>query len=327
MTAPASTPRATSSDAKVCRSLCGVRRSGRGTSPALSRRLFARSTVRPRMRARRLLGLIAPPICVGKTRSAGLAPLLAALYTVSSLQRTGNRSMRLALASVLPPLTVIRLPARSTSRQRRSINSPIRNPANTSVERIARRGTCRLALASLSSSSAASIRAAMCPALSSHTGAALDAFRRRRLPLAGLRSIISYSTATSRICARRVIVLLIDVDDNARRSRQCARPCLSTWSSVNGFPELVKRGVPVHDHGRDLDGDRVPDTASHVREDVLQLDLGRLSGPSFLGGAERHVPPLTIGPEPQRVGTTRPSDDLARRWTWHHSPPPGAGDG
>jgi hypothetical protein len=52
------------------------------------------------------------------------------------------------------------------------------------------------------------------------------------LPLAGLRSIMLYSTTSSRICAKRVIVLLIDVADSTR-SRTFAALYRSTSAIVS----------------------------------------------------------------------------------------------
>jgi hypothetical protein len=66
----------------------------------------------------------------------------------------------------------------------------------------------------------------MCSARSSHTGAGFAAFTRRRFPFAGFRSISSYPTATSRICASRAIVLLIDAGDSTLTwgwRQRCAR--------------------------------------------------------------------------------------------------------
>ncbi len=122
--------------------------------------------------------------------------------------------MRPVPASVLDARTVIRPVWKSTSRQRRSISSPMRSPAKVSAERIARLGICPLDFAPRSSSPAASSSASICSAESSHTGAGLLALSLRRFPFAGLRSRCPYSTATSRICPRRVRVLLIDVAES-----------------------------------------------------------------------------------------------------------------
>jgi hypothetical protein len=92
--------------------------------------------------------------------------------------------------------TVIRPLARSTSRQRSAHSSLMRRPEKVSVASVARRASAlRSSRASRSSSPAASSSAVMWTARSSHGRGAVGAFRRRRLPRAGLRAMNSQDQA------------------------------------------------------------------------------------------------------------------------------------
>lgn len=93
--------------------------------------------------------------------------------------------------------------------------------------------------------------------------------------------------------------------------------------------ELVKRRIGVGDRRNVGDG-RLPLAALDLGEDVAQLVLGAGWRPAVLAAAERHVLPLAVGSEAQRIGRAGRGpllDHLAGRLAGHLSSPPLGEDG
>ena len=175
-----------------------------------------------------------------------------ALCASSSSRSAGRILTRRDPASVFACATVIQPLARSRAPTGGPATRPRRSPANARVATIARRAMWRRSARALRSSSPGGFE--QCDDLLApvDVGAlGLRTFKRRRLPRAGLAGMWPYSTASSRICANRVINLLIVSAArgafrcrHARRQQQYGRS-RGPWPSEIDPPPLRDLGQAV----------------------------------------------------------------------------------